>query len=143
MSLTSSTPRSSPRSSGAALQDAVDAPLHADFEYDSLTYVFPYQVHLKNARISTDPELGDSDLLTIAELDLTLARLPLPNRPVVIESLDLKSPAIHVVRREKGIVGASGLQKTEEEIREHPPERPLSDMFEAAPICHLRRRDPL
>src|SRR5438552_18760810 len=58
------------------LTSAVDARLHAELKYDSLTYIFPYQVRLTNVRLQTDPTLGEENLLTIEKLDLRLAQLP-------------------------------------------------------------------
>ena len=57
-------------------------------------------------------------------------RLPLPHRPVVIQNLELHSPAVRVVRADAGIVGESGLSRSDEELRQRPPERKLSELFE-------------
>ncbi len=112
------------------LQNAIETRLHAELKYDSLTYSFPYSVRLKNVRLQTDSTLGDQDLLSIEQLDLSLARLPLPHRPVVIKSLELRSPSVRIVHSSSGIVGAMGLQRSDEEVRANPPEHRLSEMFE-------------
>ena len=115
---------------GRTLKNAVETRLHADLSYDSLTYLFPYRVRIKKVRFTSDRSLGNEKLLTIETLDLRLARLPLLHRPVVIQNLELHSPAIRVVRADAGIVGESGLSRSDEELRQHPPERKLSELFE-------------
>src|SRR6184192_155141 len=40
------------------LTSAVDSRLHAQLKYDSLTFIFPYQVRLTNVQLQTDPTLG-------------------------------------------------------------------------------------
>jgi uncharacterized protein involved in outer membrane biogenesis len=115
---------------GDQLGNAVNTRLHAELQYDSLTYIFPYGVRIQNARLHTDPSFGNENLLTIEHLDLHLAELPLPHRPVVIQTIELRSPALHVVRATSGIEGTSGIERTDEEQQQHPPTHRLSEMFE-------------
>jgi hypothetical protein len=115
---------------GAKLHNMLESRLNATLHYDSLTYVFPYQVRLSNVHITTDQALGQTDLFTVEKLDLQLAKIPWPHTPLVIQSFELQSPALHVVKTGGGIVGAKGLKKSDEEQRLHPPEHRLSEMFE-------------
>src|SRR5262249_55965142 len=115
---------------GHALRDAVETRLHAELSYDSLTYSFPYRVYLKNVVFKTDPSLSKENLLTIGRLDLQLSQLPWLHHPVVIRSLELQSPSLHMVKKPEGIVGSTGLAKSDEEQQANPPEHHLSDMFE-------------
>jgi hypothetical protein len=115
---------------GRTLKEAVSSRMHAQLQYDSLTYLFPFQVRIKNVEFESDRSLGNQDLLTIETLDLRLAKFPVPRTPVVIQNLELHSPAFHVIRGESGIVGESGLDRSDEEMREHPPQRKLSELFE-------------
>lgn len=115
---------------GAKLHNMLESRLNATLHYDSITYVFPYQVRLSNVHITTDPALGQTDLFTVEKLDLQLAKIPWPHTPLVIQSFELQSPALHVVKTGAGIVGTKGLQKSEEERRLHPPQHRLSEMFE-------------
>ena len=115
---------------GVALHNMLESRLHAALQYDSITYVFPRQVRLNNARITTDASLGQIDLFTCEKLELQLAVIPWPKSPLVIQSLELQSPALHVVKTATGIVGAKGLHKSDEEQRLHPPLHRLSEMFE-------------
>src|SRR5690349_21567376 len=77
---------------GAALHNMIESRLHAALQYDSITYVFPYSVHLKNARITTEQSLGQVDLFTCDKLNLQLALIPWPKSPLVIQSLELHAP---------------------------------------------------
>src|SRR5438094_7284248 len=50
---------------GAKLHNMIETRLHAALHYDSITYIFPYQVRLTNVHIIADPALGETDLLTV------------------------------------------------------------------------------
>src|SRR5580704_16396473 len=40
------------------IHEAIDRRLHAELQYDSLTYIFPYGVRLRNVQLRTDASLG-------------------------------------------------------------------------------------
>ena len=111
------------------VHEAIDRRLHAELQYDSLTYIFPYRVRLRNVQLRTDASLGN-ELLRVELLDLQLAKLPLPHRPLVIKSLLFQSPELHIVKNPTGVAGASGLVKRDAEMKAAPPEHRLSEMFE-------------
>src|SRR5262245_5690914 len=50
---------------GGKLRDAVETRLNAPLRYDSLVYIFPYQVRIKGAHLMADRALGKVELITI------------------------------------------------------------------------------
>ncbi|HEX3355712.1 MAG TPA: AsmA-like C-terminal region-containing protein, partial [Tepidisphaeraceae bacterium] len=115
---------------GRTLHHMIEARLHAVLQYDSLSYHFPLQIHVDNARLVTDETAGSETLLTVGRLDLELARIPIPHRPMLIRSLKVETPVLHVVRSDHGFLRMKDLRRSDAELREHPPERRLSDLFE-------------
>jgi hypothetical protein len=119
------------------LKSAVEARLRADLEFDSLEYTFPYSVQLRNVRFVGKKSNDRTTLLTIYQLDLTLAQIPWPKNPVVIKNLDLMHPSIHVVRDQAGeVVKLETIAQPEqrpENPTNPPPPKPqykLSEMLE-------------
>lgn len=121
-----------PRWAAAILQNRlgqmISSQLNADLEMDSLSYQFPYHITIRNARLVTHPSAGESvQILGIRQLDLTLAKLPLGQGPLVIEELVLHDPAVHLIKTDQGIIGQRGLVKTENSGASTVK---LSDMFQ-------------
>jgi len=130
------------------LKSAVESRLRATFEFDSLDYTFPYSVEIRNVRFIGQKSNDRTTLLTIDQLDLTLARIPWPKSPVVIKNLDLKGPSVHIVRDKAGeIVQVETIERPKQiEPAEQkpdvaptpqpppspspPPQHKLSEMFE-------------
>src|SRR3954465_8783297 len=102
---------------GAKLHNMLESRLNATLHHDSLAFVFPYQVRLSNVHITTDAALGQTDLFTVEKLDLQLAKIPWPQTPLVIQSFELQSPALHIVKTATGVVGTRGVAKSDEEQR--------------------------
>ena len=108
------------------LNDAIASHLHAEVKYDSLSYRFPYSVHLKHVQMFSDSSSDRVPLLEIDRLDLTLAELPHAGKPIVVKNLELNRPTVHLVKTSTGIAGSSGLAQPKQNVPQHK----LSEMFE-------------
>ncbi len=115
---------------GQKLHRAIETRLNAQLEYDSLTYTFPLEVKIVNARLVREGMSENDALLTVQRLNLRLAKIPYPHTPLVIQSLDVQGPMLHIVRTGQGVVSVTNLQRSDEEVRRNPPEHKLSDIFE-------------
>src|ERR1700722_4046116 len=67
------------------LNDALAAHLRAQVKYDSLSYRFPYSVHLKHVQMFSDDSQYHVPTLEMDRLDLTLAELPRAGKPIVVK----------------------------------------------------------
>jgi hypothetical protein len=113
------------------LQTMIATQLNARLEIDDLTYKFPYGVEVDGAQLMTDgPDARPLALLTVPHLSLHLARSPLRSGPLVIESLIVDRPAIHMVRLSDGLVGRRGLARDTSAPTAHGKNWKLSDMFQ-------------
>src|SRR4051812_18455370 len=68
------------------LQRTVSDNLHAQLEIGSLSYRFPYGVTVRDASFATDPQHGAVELVRVARLDLSLAKLPFGKGPIVVKN---------------------------------------------------------
>src|SRR5262249_38334184 len=75
---------------GRKLLRAIETRLHAQLEYDSLTYSFPLEVRIINVRIVREGMAENDALLTVERLNLQLAKIPFPHTPVLIKSFDMQ-----------------------------------------------------
>lgn len=111
------------------LEAMVADQLNAQLHIDSLTFSFPYEVDVRGASlVSAGPGGKSVALLSVPRLDLKLARFPLRPGPLVIQSLMIDHPAIHLLRTREGLVGRRGLTKQAQTAQ--PKNWKLSDMFQ-------------
>jgi hypothetical protein len=122
------------------LKSAVETRLRADLEFDSLDYTFPYSVAIHKVRFIGKKSNDRTTLLTIDELDLTLAEIPWPKKPVVIRNLDLKHPSIHVVRDQAGeVVKVETIPQPERKPETPSPPPPPKPQYKLSEMFELRR----
>lgn len=113
----------------------VAAELNAELQIEDLSYDYPYGVNVKNATlVAKGPDGQPLDLLRLPHFSLKLARSPLHSGPLVIESIAINNPSIHLIRLREGLVGRRGLARTDSEDSARKPWK-LSEMF------HLSRLD--
>lgn len=119
------------------LQAMVSSRVDARLDLGGLTYLPPYGVRIRNATlVAPDPAGGgDVQVLQIDTLVLRLARPPWTEGPLVIKSLEVTKPAVHLIQSPDGIIGVHRF------VRDQPATQPadddpldgkrkLSDMFE-------------
>ena len=113
------------------LQSMIAAQLNADLQMGDLSYQYPYGVEVTDATlIANGPDGRPLELLRVPHLSLMLAHSPLRSGPLVIESLSIDKPAIHLIRLPAGLVGRNGLAKSKAEKEEETHPWKLSDMFQ-------------
>lgn len=114
------------------LQAMVASKLDAELRVGGLTYLPPFGVRVRDARIVTREAStgGAVELLKLARLDLRLAKLPFGEGPLVIERIEVKEPEVHLILTEGGLVGARPAARGKETEHNLPPGTKLSDMFE-------------
>ena len=113
----------------AKLQEMIASQLNAELRIGGLQYRFPYGVVVNDASLVTaDPAGGTVELITLPRLELSLARLPFGPGPLVIRTLSLDEPSIHLIHTAGGLVGRRTLVRPIQE-REAAPMK-LSEMFE-------------
>jgi uncharacterized protein involved in outer membrane biogenesis len=114
------------------LQSMIDAELNAQLEIGGLSYTFPYGVDLRDAVLVTSgPDAKPLELLRVKHLGLSLARSPLRSGPLVIKTIEIDEPAIHLIKVEGGLVGRRGLVRADTPTppdRNSPPPK-LSQFF--------------
>lgn len=92
------------------LQSMIATELNAELQIGSLTYAYPYAVDVTDAAlVAPGPDGKPLELLRVPHLALKLARSPLRSGPLVIESLLIQDPAIHLIKLKDGLVGRRGL----------------------------------
>lgn len=112
------------------LQSMISAQLNATLQIGGLTYHYPYGVEVTDAAlIAQQPNEKPLELLSIPRLSVKLASMPFHSGPLVIESLTIDHPAIHLIRGPTGLVGQNGLAKSETSKEEEKHPWKLSDMF--------------
>lgn len=88
------------------LQAMIADQLDARLTMGDLKYSFPYEVNVFDASLVTDrPGAEPLVLLQIPHLGLKLAQSPLRSGPLVIDSIQIDNPAIHLIQTEKGLLG--------------------------------------
>ena len=117
------------------LQSLVDSQLNARLDMKRVIYVFPYGLRVQGAKLTTPaPDGNDLQLLHIPSLEISLAKLPFGEGPLLIRKLFLHDPSIHLIHTDAGLVGRQSLAKPDEPKDESPPQK-LSDMFQ---LRHVR-----
>jgi hypothetical protein len=86
------------------LESAVAAHLDASLSIGRLTYRPPFTVHLYDVKFIAHPGQrgGGAELLSARRIDLSLAKLPLGEGPIVIERFALDGLTVHVIRNADG-----------------------------------------
>ncbi len=99
------------------LQALVADELNARFDIGHLSYTYPYGVVVTDASLVTQtPEGQPLELLGIGRLDLQLAKPPFGKGPLVVQSLVIENPSIHLIHTQDGIVGRKSLVKPGDEV---------------------------
>src|SRR4051812_4387023 len=94
----------------AKLQAMISSQLDAQLAIDDISYTPPYGVRARGVHLVTnDPKHGYVELLKIGTLDLKLAKLPVGQGPLVIETFSLRDPAVHLVFADGKLVGRGHL----------------------------------
>ncbi|HZL37666.1 MAG TPA: hypothetical protein VFC78_20280 [Tepidisphaeraceae bacterium] len=97
------------------LQSMIADQLDAKLEIGKLTYNMPYGVTVSDAVLVTAGSDGTRlELLRIPRLQLRLARFPLGSGPLVIQSLTLDNPVVHLIRTSAGLSGRRVLAKSDD-----------------------------
>lgn len=88
------------------LQALIAQQLDARLDIGKLVYHAPYGVTVTDASlVTTGPDGRPLELLRMPQLDLQLAQRPWASGPLLIDSVVLTSPSLHLVRTTAGIVG--------------------------------------
>ncbi len=88
------------------LQTLIAQQLDARLDIGKLIYHAPYGVMVTDASlVTTGPDGQPLELLRMPRLDLRLAQRPWASGPLLINSVILTSPSLHLVRTTAGIVG--------------------------------------
>jgi hypothetical protein len=96
------------------LQKMISTQLNAELRMESVHYVFPYGVRVRDAVLVGKDESGQGvELLRIPKLRLALAKLPFGEGPLVIRKLELERPSVRLIDTAAGIVGSKTLVKKE------------------------------
>ena len=120
------------------LQGLISDRLNARLEIGSIVYRYPYGVSVFDATIiGKGPEGMPLELLRVARLNLQLAKLPMPGGPLVIQSVEIIDPAVHVIRESSGVMGKARLAKAVPQGGAATPRAKLSEMFR---LKHLALR---
>ncbi|HEX8524074.1 MAG TPA: AsmA-like C-terminal region-containing protein [Tepidisphaeraceae bacterium] len=107
------------------LRDTIADRLDAELKIDGLWYVPPLSVHVASAALYRDEER----LIAIGPSEIKLARIPLPRRPVVIESIEVDEPTIELTRDKEGFIGGPGFVKERKKRPRRAP-RKLSEILQ-------------
>ncbi|MGB7159757.1 MAG: AsmA-like C-terminal region-containing protein [Tepidisphaeraceae bacterium] len=122
----------------AKLQAMISEQLDAELTMGRLAYHPPFGVSVRDARLTARDGDGGAgratvDLLTARTIDLKLARHPFQSGPLVIERLEIDSPAVRIVRTTDGVVGR-GIGKSDARPGSERRKK-LSEMLE---LRHVR-----
>ena len=110
------------------LQGMVSAQLNAHLELGRLSYSFPYGITVDDASlVAAGPDGRDVHLLKMRRLELKLAELPFGGGPLVIESLIIDEPSVHLIMTEDGLVGEKTLIRSDPQVQRRWK---LSEMFQ-------------
>jgi len=116
------------------LQAMVSEHLHAQLTMESFRYDFPMGIRATNARlVAPGPDGRPLELMSVANLELALAKVPWGSGPLVIEKIIAKNPSFNFIReigglREDGqprdeaeLLGKHVVKKKADEAKEKPP----------------------
>jgi hypothetical protein len=106
------------------LRDTISDRLDAQLTIEGLWYVPPLSVHISGATLHREEER----LLSIGPSEIKLAQIPLPGRPVVIDSVAVDQPIVELTRDKDGFIGGPGFVK-ERAHKTHRPPKKLSEML--------------
>jgi hypothetical protein len=113
----------------AKLRAMVKDQLNADLEIGPLAYHFPYGVSVDDARLTAaGPDGKRIDILSARHLSIALAKFPIGSGPLVIRSLVIDSPAVHLIKTHSGFVGQGLTVKPDQPTGTR--KQKLSEMFE-------------
>jgi hypothetical protein len=121
----------------AQLAAMVADQLNAELRIGRFDYDAPYSVTVHDAAlVAAGPDGKPVELLSVRQLDLTLARSPLRDGPLVIKELLIQDPSVRLIKTPDGLVGEKSLVKKPD--GPEPPKRKLSEMFELRRISVAR-----
>ena len=88
------------------LESLVANKLDAHLTVGSIEYVYPFGLVLTDAAITTQtPDGKPLELITVPQIEVTLAHSPLGAGPIVVEMLEISDPQVHLVRTASGLAG--------------------------------------
>ncbi len=113
----------------AKLQKLIGDHLNATLEMGAIHYSYPYGVVVDHVALVATPENEPAvTLASFKQLRLQLVELPFGDGPLKIASIQIDEPTVHIIRTPGGIVGQTGLVKSEEQKRKRNATK-LSDVF--------------
>jgi len=124
---------------GAQLQTIADRYLNPKLTFTNLSYQYPLAVSLKNLHLTADDPAHPGRTIDIIACDsaaISLAEIPVPGRPIVIQKIVLDHPLITaeaVQPRSKQFVGFSDLlhgEKSGKQPADSAAPQKLSDVFQ-------------
>ena len=91
------------------LQAMIAEQSDAKLEIGDLIYNAPYGVTVLNASvIAPGPDGAPLELLHIGKVELQLDKLPFGSGPLIIKSLAITDPTVHLIRTARGMAGSKG-----------------------------------
>jgi hypothetical protein len=111
------------------LNTLVNSHLNAELRIGSLRYSFPYGVRARDVHLISNSD--QNELFSADRVDLSLVQLPIRKGPLLIQRIDLKNPAIHIIQNSDGSLAGKNM------LRPHPEEQPTSQKI--SDILQLRR----
>jgi hypothetical protein len=111
------------------LRAMISDQLDADLEIDGISYKFPYSVDVANASLVAHPTATTPAyvLMHVSHVSIELAQSPLRSGPLVIESVLIEDPSVHLIKSVHGMAGARTSPATPHAPR--PKGWKLSQMF--------------
>jgi hypothetical protein len=102
--------------------------LNGRLELGRVTCIWPYGVRVENMRLTgINAGTGETALFEIGRIELTLAKLPIGEGPLLVERIDIQDPVVHFVRTMEGVEGANLVKNNE---GGSGTSKKLSDIFE-------------
>jgi hypothetical protein len=118
------------------LQAMIADQLNAELRIGGLSYSFPYAVDVTDAElVAQDPQGNPLELVRVPHLALSLARSPLRSGPLVIQSVQIDDPAIHLIQATGGLVG----QRSQAKAQNPTPESGAAEQWKLSQMFQLRR----
>jgi len=113
------------------LQETVAAHLDASLTIGAITYRPPFTVRLYDVHLLAHPKRpgGGTELLSARRIDLSLAKLPLGQGPVLIERLGIDGLTLHAIRRSDGSYHGLDISRGQHQAIPLPQKMKLSDVL--------------
>jgi hypothetical protein len=124
-------PRIIPSIISIKLKAEIAARLNARLKLGRVTYLWPYGIRIEHAQLtSLDSGTGGTSLIDVGQIEITLAKLPVSEGPLLIQKLDIHEPFVHLVRTASGLAEANLSKNTASPTTPDTSRKKLSDLFE-------------